>query len=341
MANSRNNDFRDPQIDALFEDVTALLRRHIQPGQKVVVGFSGGRDSVALLHLLQQLRSYRAFDLAACHVNHQLSPNALTWQSFCAAYCVEHGIPLQIVEVKVPRGSADGLESAARTARYAAFKALQADWLMLGQHQADQAETVLFNLVRGCGVRGAAGIPSIRLLRAGLLLMRPMLNCRREQIERYLSAQGLSWVEDESNADLRFTRNYLRHQVIPVLRVRFPAVEQSLAAAAARFSEAQQLLDELAVQDLSSSSIHFPLALVVLQRLSEPRARNVLRYMLQQSGVRTPSESRLTEALRQMLEARADRHPSVTLDGCRLFRHRGYLYLESVAVSSSLSTTDE
>ncbi len=324
MANSRNSASADP----LTEHVAAQLRRHLQPGQTVIVGLSGGRDSVALLHLLLGWQEALNFTLAACHVNHHLSPNASAWQNFCVELCLRLDIPLQISSVNVPRGTPDGLESSARSARYAIFKALRADWLMLGQHRADQAETLLFNLARGCGVRGASAMPDIRPLSSGLMLMRPLLDVGRAEIQRYLVTHRLAWVEDESNSDTRFTRNYLRHRLMPVLVERFPAAEQSLANAAARFAEAQQLLDELAKQDLGVASPCFPLPLAVLECLSEPRARNVLRYLLNAQRVRTPSEPRLSEFLRQILAARPDRHPEVILDGRRLLRRRGMLHLE-------------
>jgi len=192
----------------------------------------------------------------------------------------------------------------------------------LAHHRDDQAETLLFNLLRGTGVAGAAAMRE----RSGRLL-RPFLSVGRDDIMRYAAEHRLDWVEDESNADTRHARNFLRHRILAPLSQRFPAAAKNLAGAAARFAEAQDLLDDLARADLGSVT-DFPLPVATLQALDEPRARNVLRYLLARRGVPIPGEARLREALRQMLSAAADRHPALQLGRHRLTRRRGLLYIE-------------
>lgn len=302
------------------------LRRHVRANERLVAGLSGGIDSVVLLHALATLRRE---GLSALHVHHGISANADRWASFCAHFARRLGVPFACVPVAVERKSADGLEAAARRARHRAFADSKADWIVLAHHRDDQAETLLFNLLRGAGVAGAAAMRE----RSGRLL-RPFLSVGRDEIERYAAAHRLDWIEDESNADTRHARNFLRHRILAPLTQRFPAAAKNLAGAAARFAEAQDLLDALARADLGATR-DFPIPVAALQALDEARARNVLRYLLSRHVVPIPGEARLREALRQMREAGADRHPVLTLGAHRLCRRRGLIYLEAPGPSTA------
>ena len=324
MANSRNSE--SPEL--LHDAVAACLRRHLLPDHLVVLGFSGGRDSVALLRALHRLQSACNFRLAACHINHGLSPRAGEWQLFCQRCCDELGIHLKIIPVTVPRNSSEGLEAAARKVRYAAFNGLSADWMVLAQHRGDQAETLLFNLVRGTGLAGMAGMREVRPLRPGLRLMRPLLGVPRTEIDAYLARHDLEWVDDESNRDTGFSRNFMRHEIFPLLHSRFPAAEGKLASAAGHFVEALMLLDELAVVDLRGSLASFPIPISCFANLSEPRIRNLLRFLLTRHDVQIPSEERLIEAVRQLSTAMPDRHPAIVFGDWQLCRKRGKVHLD-------------
>lgn len=321
MASSRNS----RSTERLPAVLAACLERHAPPGARLVVGLSGGIDSVVLLHALTGLRRD---GLAALHVHHGLSPHADAWADFCAAFAGGLGVPFECVRVTVERNTPDGLEAAARRARHAVFARAAADWIVLAHHRDDQAETLLFNLLRGAGLKGAAAMQE-----ASGRLLRPLLEVGRAEIAAYAQARRLAWIEDESNADIRHSRNFLRHRILKPLAQRFPAATRNLAAAAARFNEAQALLDDLARLDLAGSE-GFPLDITRLMALPEPRARNALRYLLARQQVAIPSEARLREALRQMLEAAADRHPVARLGAHRLLRRRGLIYLEPGGPSS-------
>jgi tRNA(Ile)-lysidine synthase len=311
MAASRNK----PSIDALPGRVGDFLATRLAPAERIGVGLSGGCDSVVLLHLLHGLGLGER--LTAIHVHHGLSPNADAWAAFCAEYCARLGVPLQLAHVEVDRRSGLGLEAAARTARYAALAECPGEVLVLAQHQGDQAETLLFNLLRGAGVAGAAAIPEVRQL-AGRRLLRPLLGCSRDELEAYAAQHALAWIEDESNADTRYSRNFLRHDILPVLRRRFPAAERSLAQAAQHFAEADDLLAELAAADwLAACCSGDAPRLRVLRDLSLARLKNLLRYRLRQLGWRAPGAARLEEFARQLQRAGPDRHPELVLpDGC-------------------------
>ncbi|MBF7729716.1 tRNA lysidine(34) synthetase TilS [Pseudomonas sp. N040] len=253
------------------------------------VAFSGGLDSTVLLHLLASLgRLQRLPPLTAIHVQHDLQAVAAAWPAHCQAVCDGLGVPLRVEPVTVQR-SASSLERAARAARYQAFERLlaPAEVLLTAQHRDDQAETLLFRLLRGSGLKGLAGMPRQRALGAGTLL-RPLLDVSRAELEAYARAHQLCWVEDPSNSDCHYARNFLRHQVLPLLEQRWSAAGATLARNAEQLAEAQTLLDELAAQDLHAAQaapefswLGLPcLDLAALQKLGDARQRNALRAFL-------------------------------------------------------------
>ncbi|MFC6339369.1 tRNA lysidine(34) synthetase TilS [Pseudomonas sp. CCM 7891] len=252
------------------------------------IAFSGGLDSTVLLHLLATLAKTESLPpLSAVHVHHGLQVAADVWPAHCQAVCDSLGVRLQIMRVQVQPGAS--VERAAREARYQAFIELAGPGsvLLTGQHRDDQAETLLFRLLRGAGVRGLAAMPVHRSLGEGRLV-RPLLDVSRAELEAYAREQQLAWIEDPSNADPRFSRNYLRGHVLPLLTNRWPQAVNTLARTAEHLSEAQGLLDELAQMDLLAASAPsaFPwlslpsLSLAPLCALSEARQRNALRYWL-------------------------------------------------------------
>ncbi|RRV68991.1 tRNA lysidine(34) synthetase TilS [Stutzerimonas stutzeri] len=290
------------------------------------MGFSGGLDSTVLLHALVRLAERRALPpIRAIHVHHGLQVAADDWPAHCQQVCDRLGVALEIVRVQVVPGAS--LERAARDARYQAFAArLGEDELLLtGQHRDDQAETLLFRLLRGAGVRGLVAMPVARALASGQLV-RPLLDVSRAELEDYARANGLTWVEDPSNKQLEYSRNFLRRQVLPLLQQRWPQVSSSLARTAAHMADAQQLLDELAQQDLAVAQadidfdwLNLPsLALAPLRKLPPARQRNALRHWLAGRAL-APDENHWAgwECLR---DARADATPRWRLAGGELQR---------------------
>lgn len=310
MAASRNKRSTD-----LAERVGVFLAARVSPTDRLSVGLSGGCDSVVLLHAL--CRSGHGQRLNAIHVHHGLSSNADAWAEHCQLYCGSLGIPITVHRVSIDPASREGLEAAARAARYAAFSEVDAECLLLAHHRGDQAETVLFNLLRGSGITGAAGMPAERRFGSKRLL-RPLLDCGRTEIEDYARQHGLSWVVDESNADTRFARNYLRHSTMGSLVERFPMAESSLSRAAANFGEALGLLDELAELDWRFVAEDDSADMRRLRMLSLQRLKNLLRYRLRVLGWQVPVTSRLDEFARQLLSAGPDRHPALQLPGGRM-----------------------
>jgi tRNA(Ile)-lysidine synthase len=241
----------------------------------------------------------------------------------------------------VPRGNS--VESAARAARYAVFAAEAVEYIVLAHHQDDQAETVLLQLLRGAGVKGLAAMPLVRKAEGGRrkaegvpssithhpspAILRPLLDVTRAEIEAYARKRKLKWIEDESNQDTYFQRNYLRHEVLPVIARRFPAYRATLARAAHHLAEAARTLDEVAALDGAGGMEAGSLAVEALRCLPAARARNLLRYFLAGHGLNMPGAVRLEEALRQALDARQDARVVVELGDFTLRRYAGRLHV--------------
>jgi tRNA(Ile)-lysidine synthase len=348
MASSRkrSTDKGGGEAGGLVSRVAGQLASLVKPGDRLVAGLSGGVDSVVLLDILHRLSARLGFRFSALHVNHQLSPNAARWSAFCRRICRARGIPFASAKVRVRRG--DSVEAAARAARYEVFARQACEFVVLAHHQDDQVETVLLQLLRGTGVKGLAGMPSLRKAEGGrrkaegkyasrslppssfLLppsILRPLLDVTRAEILAYARRRGLEWIEDESNADIHFQRNFLRREVLPLLARRFPAYRGTVARVARHLAEADDLLAVLAAADGAGYLEDGTLEVAALARLSPPRARNLLRHFLAVRGEAMPGAARLDEALRQALHARRDAQVLVELDGSELRRFEGRLHV--------------
>ncbi|MFA7292240.1 MAG: tRNA lysidine(34) synthetase TilS [Rhodocyclaceae bacterium] len=325
MAVTRNK----PSTD-LLDRVAAFLAPRLLQGRHVCVGLSGGRDSVALLHVLVRLRQQATaqaspFKLSALHVHHGLSARADDWAEFCESLCLSFDVPLRVARVTVSGIADEGLEAAARRARYAAFGACGADWLVLAHHRDDQAETLLLNLLRGAGTQGLAAMPEERTLRGGATrLLRPLLDISRKEIEHWLALHALVWVEDDSNADTYLRRNFLRSEIFPRLASVFHEPAAVLARASAHLHEQAGLADALAALDARDTVEADAILLPTFNALPPARRRNLLRYQLRRHGLRMPDSRFLAEIVRQLAEATPAAAPAFALDGAflRVFRGR-------------------
>jgi len=289
------------------------------------VGYSGGLDSTVLLHLLAAQRQDLGFTLSALHVHHGLMPEADAWAVQCAKVCAAWAVPLTVERMTVQTAD-KGVEAAARDARRAAFSRQKVDAIVLAHHQGDQAETLLFRLLRGAGTRGLAAMRPVVSVAGSPALWRPLLTTPRGALMRYAEAHSLSWIEDPSNADPRYSRNFLRNAVVPLLATRFPAVTAILARTATQMGEDADLLDALAAHDMQGAmDAEGRLSTACLAALSPPRARNVLRHWLAQAGLHV-GRARVDDLLRQALAA-PDAHPLIQINGYTLTRHAGILAL--------------
>jgi len=303
-----------------------------------VLALSGGLDSRVLLHLLAGQQKSLGFKLRAVHVHHGLSANAEHWVEFCRTICNEIAVPFDVIYVKVTLDSGLGIEAAARNSRYKALlENSGGDYIVLAHHQDDQAETLLLQLFRGAGAKGLAAMAAIDQKRR---LLRPLLDVSRRQLEAYATQHDLNWIEDESNEDEHYDRNFCRHQVLPMLAQRFPAVSQNLARSASHLAEASDLLDELAALDAMQVLEHNQIKVEALSQLSDSRARNLLRWWLAQQDQPLPNTSRLQEMLHQLLSAKPDATLKVAVDvkqDAWLRRYQGMAYIQTSAQTALIA----
>lgn len=297
---------------------------------KLCIALSGGLDSCVLLSALLAAQKQLAFALHAIHVHHGLSPNADAWAEFCVARCQALKVPCQVVHVNVDKKAGLGIEAAARKARYEALFQSDADFIVLAHHQDDQAETYLLQLLRGAGVKGLSAMSAIDSKRR---LLRPLLSIPRLEIEDYARHANLKWVEDESNQDTHYDRNFIRHALTPLLSQRFPSVQAVLARSASHMAEASSLLDDLATLDAQTCVHDTKVNLLELAKLSEVRAKNLMRWWLAGFGFSLPSKERLDEILQQLLHAKADATIKLVIDAGKvnLRRYQGYAFIEADA----------
>lgn len=308
------------------EELMQRLKR-LPQARRYIVAFSGGLDSGVLVHALRDPRARLGLPLLAVHVDHGLSPAAGDWAAHCLSFCSARDIALDMVRLELRCDPGESLEACARNARYAALaeRMSPGDAVLTAHHRDDQAETFLLHALRGSGVDGLASMPPARPLGDGWLL-RPLLDFDRADLEGFARREGLSWVEDHTNEEVRFDRNYLRHMVLPLLRKRWPACAAALARSAAHCGEAAGLAREQAVSDLRGLADGDILPVAPLAALPPGRQRAVLREWLSIRGLPLPDSRRLHELQRQVTTASRDRQPLCTWAGVEVRCWRGCLY---------------
>jgi tRNA(Ile)-lysidine synthase len=295
------------------------------------VAYSGGLDSHVLLRagqkVIQDTRSGQ--ELKAVHVHHGLHPEASLWEQHCEKVCQGLGVPLRRLHVDARPHAGESPEAAARRARYSALAEVlgKGQVLLTAHHQNDQAETLLLQLLRGSGPRGLAAMPECMRFGAGWL-GRPLLALPREALRRYGILHDLRWIEDSSNLDDSYDRNFLRHEILPRIQGRWPAAIRNLARAARHQADAAALMEEQGYTDLQAVRGPTPdtLAVAALRELSETRLRNTLRIWIRALGIPLPGTAQLTQILSTMLATPTDRAPLVRWPGAEVRRYRDLIY---------------
>lgn len=320
----------------LADRIAAQLEPLIPPHSAILIGLSGGMDSVVLLHILHRIAPRFSCRLSALHVHHGISPNADAWADFCVALCAKLDIPLNIEHVDIAPLREHGIEAAARKLRHAAFARQPCDFVALAHHADDQAETLLLQLLRGSGVRGAAAMPVLSKVEGPLssnrypATVRPLLDLPRSALLDYAHEHGLQWVEDESNADDSYLRNFLRHRALPLLEGRFPSYRDTLARSAHHFAEASELLDDLARIDADGAIYDDALNVADLRALTPVRAKNLLRHFLHRQGAAMPQTAQLEDMLHQLCDARQDAAVCVEYGTWQVHRYRDRAYVSAI-----------
>lgn len=338
-AKSETETFTHP----LSLQLSAFLVKNLQTTDSkptLLLALSGGLDSIVLLHLLAEVRVSLPFEFYAMHVHHGLSANADDWAAFCSAQCQQLHVPLQIVHVNVAqnpdyKNSEQGIEAEARQLRYNALFAYTVedkvpDFVVTAHHQDDQAETLLLQLFRGAGVKGLSSMAAVDTVRR---LLRPLLNVPRQTLHEYAVQHDIRWCDDESNDNTQYDRNFVRHEVMPVLETRFKSIKTVLARTASHMAEASELLEALAVQDAESMLSDNSLCLQALSELSVARAKNVLRWWFSQNNLAMPAAEHLNQIVDQLFNSRKDADLNIKLQHMylRKYQQRAYLCEDKTA----------
>ncbi len=309
----------------------AVLEEHLPAAAAgLMVGVSGGADSACLLAAL--VRTNAKFSLGlnirAVHIDHRLQPASVVFREASEALCLQLRIPLSVVEVTVEKGGGVSIEAAARDARYRglALELAPGECLLTAHHAEDQAETLLLQMLRGAGLKGLSAMPMCRPLGRGWHL-RPLLKVAQSDLRKFGEAESLASVEDPMNHDPRFDRSYLRRELWPLIERRWPGAATALSRTAGHIAEAQELLDQGAALTVRRLRDGDALSVTGLRTLSKLEQINTLRSWLSSAGVKPPSTSRLTEGLRQVLNADADHLPAIVWGAWALRRYRQRLFI--------------
>jgi tRNA(Ile)-lysidine synthase len=303
------------------------------PRARLCVGLSGGLDSSVLLHWLAAVRNELDFELSAVHVHHGLSPNADAWAAQAQAFASELAVPCVVHHVQLDLSQGRGVEGAARKARYAVYAQQDCDAIMLAHHQNDQAETILINLLRGSGPAGLAAMPVQRQLTRSIELLRPLLHTPRAELLRYAQAHDLQWVEDESNQDTQYRRNDIRHNIMPAIMGISSQALTTLTRSAIHQSEVNELLIEIAEQDLVLCRNGAALSLATWLQLSPVRQKNVLRHWLGLAGIVLELRA-FNELLRTAIDAADDTHPALVWRNAAIRRYQGQLHITQASLQA-------
>ena len=303
---------------------TAALHEAVKrdDGRAILLGYSGGLDSTALLHLLANDASACRNGLRAIHVHHGLHADADAWAAHCERACAALGVPLDVVHVEVNHDAGLGIEGAARDARHRAFAAaLRNDEILaLAHHRDDQAETFLLRALRGSGVDGLAAMRAWRAHANGWL-WRPLLGITQHELREYANARQLRWIDDPGNADPRFDRNFLRNEVMPLLRQRWPHAADSFSRSAGLVASTVDMLEGDDAHLLDASRLpDGTLDIGMLEAMPGPRRARILRRWVAESGLPPLPGNGMIAIERDMLGARADASPCFEWAGARVRR---------------------
>jgi tRNA(Ile)-lysidine synthetase, N-terminal domain/tRNA(Ile)-lysidine synthetase, C-terminal domain len=323
-------------IDRLQAEVFTILDAQLQPGP-LLVGYSGGLDSRVLLELMARYVAVKpGFSLQAIHVHHGLNPKADEWLQHCQTVCAVLDVPLIARHAILEKKARESLEDVARQARYDLFREHLATggFLLTAHHQDDQLETLLLALKRGSGPRGLSAMPRHIAFASGHLI-RPLLSFDRRQLAEWAHNQHLSWIEDDSNQNEQFDRNFLRHSVIPLLRERWPEIAATTSRTASLCAEQESLLDEITALDLNTVKYRDgSLQIAHLAVLSPARRHQLLRYWLRELTGTVPTQSQLHKIWPEVALAREDAMPELIWQKGSVRRYQQRLYQLNRPVTS-------
>lgn len=306
---------------------------HIDVNKSICIAYSGGIDSSVLLHASHVVCKQTGHSLKVLHIDHQLHEDSKQWSQHCSEQCRLFDIQIDTICVDLEPFNHHGIEGAAREARYQAFETVlnKDDVLFTAHHADDQIETVLLQLFRGSGVNGLAGCAQTRAI-GKALLVRPLLTISREQIKNYAEEHQLQWLDDPSNNSLAHDRNYLRHEVMPLLHARWPGLRETMGRSSQWQSESSSMLSKLAKLDMTDAlEADNSLILETLRKLDHPRLKNILREWVKLTGRRAPSADVLDSIISDVIYSRNDSESCVRWQDNEIRKFRQRIYLQDVS----------
>lgn len=308
---------------ALFHAFQTQCKQMLPNATDFLIGLSGGADSVVLLHLFSRTKQ----NIRAIYIHHGLSQNADSWADFCEQYCKRLNIPFILQKVVVD--SREGIESGARTARYQAFRQhLQPNEILATAHHLDdQAETFLLALKRGSGIKGLSAMQAVSFLQ-NFTIFRPLLAFSKAELLSYAQQHQLEWIEDESNADSRYDRNFLRNEILPKLNDRWHAFSQMVARSAQHCAEQQRLIEELLTDELADRiGKKNQLDIAGFEQFSQPKQQQLIRLWLEKNNVMMPSQVHLQAVIFELIFAKKDKNPQLKLGDKVIRRYQQTIYI--------------
>jgi tRNA(Ile)-lysidine synthase len=322
--------WRKANGSCLYQDFHNSISRFYRRDerQRFYIAYSGGVDSHVLLHLCSTISQLKE-KLAAVYVHHGLQAEAGSWASHCEKTAKDLGVKFLTLRVDAQPDLGESPEEAARNARYAALKSLidTDDVLLVAQHREDQLETVLLQLFRGCGLRGLSGMPESTAFGSGVML-RPLLNMPKQAISVYAETHQLSWVEDPSNQSNDYDRNFLRNNVVPLLKQRWPAIDKTVARSAGHCADAQALVDEV-TDELFGAVFNRVDKTLDISRLMEHHSHPqqlIIRHWFRYLGLKMPTQAFISRILSQVVAAAKHRDPILSGPSYDIRRYRDKLY---------------
>ncbi len=330
VKNENENEIQDKIYQSFLENL-----KQDNSNLEILMGFSGGLDSSVLIHLLSQMRAKLNFKLKAIHVHHGLSSSADDWLNFCKEKCKLLDIEFHSEKVKINEKTSLGIEGEARKLRYKAIKETQKDIVALGHHQNDQAETLMLQLLRGAGLKGLAAMPEFDSKRK---FWRPLLNIKKDTLEKYAKDKKIEYIEDESNQDINFDRNFIRKKVLPLIESRYPSSIETMSRSAINISEGHHLNELVALDDSKSvmSDDGKYLFITDLKSLPKIRAINLIRWWLSFNNLLMPSRRNIDELYKQILLIKRDTSLNLKIsDDASIRAYNNKLFIVSLDINPS------
>ena len=330
VKNENENEIQDKIYQSFLENL-----KQDNSNLEILMGFSGGLDSSVLIHLLSQMRAKLNFKLKAIHVHHGLSSSADDWLNFCKEKCKLLDIEFYSEKVKINEKTSLGIEGEARKLRYKAIKETQKDIVALGHHQNDQAETLMLQLLRGAGLKGLAAMPEFDSKRK---FWRPLLNIKKDTLEKYAKDKKIEYIEDESNQDINFDRNFIRKKVLPLIESRYPSSIETMSRSAINISEGHHLNELVALDDSKSvmSDDGKYLFITDLKSLPKIRAINLIRWWLSFNNLLMPSRRNIDELYKQILLIKRDTSLNLKIsDDASIRAYNNKLFIVSLDINPS------